>query len=158
MMAGTSSLGPQGREAVRGDRPEKAPILPPLSRVGRLRLATETLSLYVAVRWRLWRSDVKGTVDALRGVDRQWRDAGLETYWQGVRLAKATTRTLRILPTDSRCLMKSLVLLGLLSRRGIGATLIVAVKAEPAFAAHAWIEHDHRPLLPAGEYGRLVEL
>lgn len=157
-MAGTSSLGPQGREAVRGDRPETAPVLPPLSPVGRLRLAAEALSLYVTVRWRLWRSDVNATVGALRGVDRQWRDTGLETYWQGVRLAKATTRTLKVLPTDSRCLMKSLVLLGLLSRRGIGATLIVAVKAEPDFAAHAWIEHDSRPLLPPGEYDRLVEL
>ena len=156
-MIRASSLGSQGQEAVRSDRPARA-VLPPLSPVGRLRLAAEALSIYMTVRWRLWRSDLSATVHTLRGTDRQWRDAGLETYWQGVRLAKATTRTLAVLPTDSRCLMQSLVLLGFLSRRNIGAVLVVAVKSSPDFQAHAWVEHDSRPLLPKGEYGRLVEL
>jgi hypothetical protein len=54
--------------------------------------------------------------------------------------------------------MQSLVLIGLLSRRNISSMLIVAVNSSPDFEAHAWVEHNKRPLLPAGEYGRLVEL
>jgi hypothetical protein len=54
--------------------------------------------------------------------------------------------------------MQSLVLVGLLSRRGIGSVLVVAVRSDPDFRAHAWVEHNRRPLLPTGGYGRLVEL
>ena len=116
--------------------------------------------MYLAVRWRLWRSDLNATVLALRNLapDHQWTEPGCESHWQGVRLAKATTRTLALLPADSRCLMQSLVLTGLLSRRGIGSVLVIGVKSNPDFQAHAWVEHNDRPLLPSGEFGRLVEL
>ena len=152
-------LGSRKAETVGDDRPSDTSILPPLSPVGRLRLATEALSTYVEVRWRLWKSDLSATLCVLRShADRPWKESDLESHWQGVRLAKATTRTLSVLPTDSRCLMQSLVLIGLLSRRSIGSVLIVAVNSRPDFEAHAWVEHNGRPLLPAGEYGRLVEL
>jgi hypothetical protein len=116
--------------------------------------------MYMVVRWRLWRSDLNATVSALRNcaAGDQWTEPGLESHQQGARLARATTRTLALLPTDSRCLMQSLVLIGLLSRRGISSVLVVAVQSDPDFQAHAWVEHNHRPLLPSGEYGRLVEL
>jgi len=57
-------------------------------------------------------------------------------------------RLLSVLPTDSRCLIRSLVLLALLERRGAGATLVVGVRTEPQFAAHAWVECQGEALLP----------
>ena len=76
-------------------------------------------------------------------------DAG-DTRLAGVRLGRAVTRTLRLVPADSRCLMRSLVLTGLLARRGIDSSLVIGVRPEGEFGAHAWVEHDGRPLLPSG--------
>jgi hypothetical protein len=37
--------------------------------------------------------------------------------------------------------------------------LIIGVRSEPSFAAHAWVEQSGRPVLPTDEtYRRLVEL
>ena len=76
------------------------------------------------------------------------------------RLANAVTRTLRALPTDTRCLSQSLVLLWLLSRRAIPSTLVIGAQTTPEFEAHAWIEHAGRPLLSPGGFvdGRLAEI
>lgn len=81
-------------------------------------------------------------------------------YLSGLRLGRAVSRTLRLLPTDSRCLVRSLVLTGLLARRGLSSTLVIGVRPEPEFAAHAWVEHAGEPLLQTGEgrYGRLAEI
>ena len=129
---------------------------------GRLLLAGEVIAAYAEVRWRLWHSDLPNTVRALRGEApcRRWRQPSRESHRLGRRLANVTVRTLAVLPTDSRCLMRSLVLVKLLSRRRIGATLFVG--AQPANAsvlrAHAWVEHGDRALLPAGDFEPLVEL
>jgi hypothetical protein len=74
------------------------------------------------------------------------------------RLGRAVQRTLRLLPTDSRCLIRSLVLTRLLARRSIPNTLVIGVRKTGEFEAHAWIEHGGQPILPAGEYTRLTEL
>ena len=155
----TRSLDAHGQQPVKPRAEAEEPILPPLTILARGRLAAEILATYAEVRWRLRRADLAATTNALRGngTDR-WVEPGLRSYWQGIRLAKAVTRTLALLPTDTRCLMQSLVLTALLSRREIGSTLVVAVKPEPSFAAHAWVEHWDRPLLPQGEFGRLLEL
>ena len=78
---------------------------------------------------------------------------------------EAVARTLRLLPTDSRCLMRSLVLSALLARRGIDSSLVIGVRTAEAFGAHAWVEHEGRPLLPTGAsasgaapFHRLVEV
>ena len=47
-------------------------------------------------------------------------------------LGRAVTRTLALLPTDSRCSLASLVLSRLLERRGIDARLVVAVCRSPS--------------------------
>lgn len=159
-LTGAASLDPAGGPAS-NDRPHRvAQALPALTPVGRVRLAAEVLSTYGTVRWHLWRSDLRTTVRALRGRASGSRmvEPSDETHEQGSRLSRATTRTLALLPTDSRCLMQSLVLLGLLSRRSIGGVLVVAVKSGPDFKAHAWVEHNQRPLLPSGDFGRLLEL
>lgn len=75
-------------------------------------------------------------------------------------LAGAVRRLLSLLPTDARCLTQSLVLLSLLDRRGVSASLLIGVRSEPEFGAHAWIELDGEALLPpgAGEFGILTSL
>jgi hypothetical protein len=76
------------------------------------------------------------------------------------RLAYAVSLTHALLPTDSRCLIQSLVLIELLARRGIEARLVLATTDASDFAAHAWVELNGEPLLsPAGfGGGRLAEL
>lgn len=76
-----------------------------------------------------------------------------------IRLSAAVTRTLTLVPTGSRCLMRSLVLLRLLSRRGIDASLVIGVKGEP-FIAHAWVEHRGIALLDPGgsHFARLLQI
>jgi Transglutaminase-like superfamily len=77
-----------------------------------------------------------------------------------VQLGGAVIRVLGLLPTDSRCLIRSLVLLSLLHRRGVESTLVIGVGVEPQFAAHAWIECEGETLLPWGNgtYERLTEV
>jgi hypothetical protein len=83
-----------------------------------------------------------------------------DSLYDARRLGRAVARMLSYLPGDTRCLVRSLVLTRLLARRGMQATLVIGVRAEPEFAAHAWVEHDSQPVLDPGEesYGRLVEL
>jgi hypothetical protein len=66
-------------------------------------------------------------------------------------LAGAVMGLLAVLPTDSRCLVRSLVYLSLLRRRGIAGALVIGVRTEPEFAAHAWVEVEGEPLLPSGD-------
>jgi len=153
-------LNSHERRTASGNRPARSEAPSALTPAARARLVAEVLTAYIRVRWLLWRNDLSATVRALRepGPSDQSVDGDLETLRQGARLARATTRTLALLPTDSRCLMQSLVLVGLLARRGIASVLVVAVKSTPDFQAHAWVEHADRPLLPTGDYRRLVEL
>ncbi|MDQ3643827.1 MAG: lasso peptide biosynthesis B2 protein [Actinomycetota bacterium] len=122
---------------------------------------------YTRVRWWLWRHEVREVVRRLRDGPVGMQPASPESapgqaeYESALRLGRAASRTLRLLPTDGRCLMRSLVLTGLLARRGISSTLIIGVRPEPEFSAHAWVEHGGRPLLPSGgsdHYGRLAEM
>ena len=75
------------------------------------------------------------------------------------RLAQATGKVLKRLPSDSRCLFHSLTLMYMLERRGISQTLVIAVQPRP-FGAHAWLEVDGRPILPEADLGyeRLLEI
>ena len=76
------------------------------------------------------------------------------------RLAWVVSRTLRLMPGDTRCLARSLVLTRLLARRGIPAKLVIGARAAPNFLAHAWVEYDGQPVLSPGDgsFARLVEL
>lgn len=127
----------------------------PLSLPRRVLLAAEILAAYAQVRSQLRRGDLRETVEALRRTD-MIVDPEVEPR----RLAQAVTRTIRPLPFDSRCLMVSLVVTKLLARRGVPAVFIIGVSPGPGFAAHAWVECDGRPVLPAGDssFGRLLEL
>lgn len=118
-------------------------------------LATEILAAYASVRWYLWRRDFPEALERIRAVAPCDGDAAADD-----RLARAVRRTLRLLPADSRCLMQSLVLTRLLARRGRASRLVIGVNPGAAFGAHAWIERDDVPLLPANEqrFQRLAEL
>lgn len=131
-----------------------------LSRREKAALGLEILSAYSRARWLLWRTDLPSTLAALRaGAAEQTADPA-EAQRAGVRLGQAVGKALRHLPFDSRCLMRSLVLTRLLARRGIDTSLVIAVKPESQFIAHAWVEREGVPLLePAGPpFSRLVEL
>jgi hypothetical protein len=114
----------------------------------RLAVAVEVLTTYAGVRLRLRRSDVRAVLAALRRADGS-RPAAHDAVATGRRLGRAVVRTLEVLPTDTRCLMRSLVLTRMLARRGIATRLVIAVRPGGSFAAHAWVEHDGIALLPA---------
>jgi hypothetical protein len=133
-----------------------------LGPVERVRLAGEILRAYAHARWRLWRGDLPSTLSALRGDPLPDPPTITErrAVVEGVLLGDAVRRTLRLLPAESRCLMRSLVLTSLLARRGVASSLVIGVRGGDAFGAHAWVELGDRPLLPPGgeTYERLVEL
>src|SRR5262249_14484623 len=111
---------------------------------------------YCRARWVMSR-ELASVVAGFRGGEAR----GLPLSRTGRQhLAHAVERVLRPLPTDSRCLVRSLVLLALLARRGVSRTLVIGVAAEPEFAAHAWIECEGEALLPSGNglYARMVEI
>ena len=129
----------------------------PLSAAAKVGLAAEILRAYVIVRWRMRDSDIRVIVAKLRGAH---ATATHTDRQQARRLGRAVARTLSLVPTDNRCLARSLVLDTLLTRRSLRSVVVVAARAEPDFAAHAWVEHDGVPVLPPGspEYKRLIEL
>jgi hypothetical protein len=134
-------------------------MLPRRAKVARV---VEILVVYVRMRWLLFRRGLPATVAALRGSEVTATDPDEQRLLKvrGVRFANGVVRTLRLLPTDGRCLMRSLVLLAMLARRGIATRLVIGVSPAPTFTAHAWIELDGQALLETDEskYQRLVEL
>lgn len=154
----------------------------PLNARERARLIAEILASYRQARKALRQTPIESAVQTLRGHPgphdahgdgngdsdgsrvAQAAQTGVngETRLLGEahRLGRAVQRTLRLVPGDTRCLTRSLVLTQLLSRRGIPAKLVIGARATPSFLAHAWVECAGRPVLPAGDgsFGRLVEL
>jgi hypothetical protein len=137
--------------------------LAPLGRLAKARLSLEILSAYARTRWTLRAGgrDAAAAVARLRDHARRHRiaedrDTEVTAGW---RLANATIKTLEPLPSDSRCLFRSLTLLTVMERRNLSPTLIIGVRPEP-FAAHAWIELHGQALLPDGDgaYERIAEL
>jgi hypothetical protein len=124
----------------------------------RLGLVGEVVVTYVVVRRQVRRYDLPRAVASLREgggsrylavVDREPRS-----------LAAAAERVVARIPGDSRCLMRSLVVVAMLARRGVDVRLVLAARPTPEFAAHAWVERNGDPLLPTRGFGdaRLAEL
>ncbi len=134
-----------------------AAALAPLTRRDKVSLVAEILPLYMRARWEMRLPDVREMVARLRGAE---GTPAREDFPLARRLGKSVARTLSLLPTDNRCLARSLVLDAMLNRRGLQSVLIIAVRAEPEFAAHAWVEHAGLPLLAPGSsaYRRILEL
>jgi hypothetical protein len=121
----------------------------------RFRIGFEIVLTYAEVRWRMFRGDVRDVVTALRE-DAVDVHETYDAYRIGRRLRQVVRRTLDPLPWDSRCLMRSLVLLRMLARRGVVCQLVIGVRPGETFEAHAWIEHGRHPLLPTLGYERLT--
>ena len=131
---------------------------PRRSLVEKLRLGLEILRTYTGVRRRLHKQGLRPTLAWLR---RSLGDDPVASDSSALALGRAVHRTLAPIPADTRCLTQSLVLLGLLARRGIRATLVLGVESPGGkFGAHAWVEHERVPLLPPGTdvNKRLAEL
>lgn len=130
--------------------PSSADPLPPFEKAI---LVAEVLVTYLRAHWLLSRRDLPTALARLRGRDRPPRATGYA--FTGARLGHAVTRILSALPMDAKCLVRSLVLTTLLARRGIESTLVIGVRPDDEFAAHAWVESNGRAVLPREGYARL---
>jgi hypothetical protein len=128
----------------------------------KVQLAVEILGVYVRIRRLIKHSELPHILELVRVAPTVRRRLPLSEPDDGARLGRVVGRTLRRLPSDTRCLTRSLVLVALLARRGIAASLVIAVRPDNdlSLVAHAWVEMDGRPVLaPAGpDHGRLVTL
>jgi hypothetical protein len=133
-----------------------------LSHPERVRLAAEIVLAYARARRGLRRSPVGVVVATLRARPTPGRapTSAANRLEETRHLSRAVTRTLALLPGDTRCLMQALVLTGLLARRGIPAKLVIGARTTPRFFAHAWVEHAGQPVLATGGglFTTLVEL
>jgi hypothetical protein len=130
----------------------------PFTAFERVMLVAEILVTYLRVRRVVKRRDLREVVAVLRSGAPEARADSAVVRRVAYRLASAVHRTLGELPIDSRCLMRSLVLSGMLARRGVGATVVVGVRVAPDFGAHAWVEYQGCALLPPLDVDRLVEI
>jgi Transglutaminase-like superfamily len=130
-----------------------------VSAAGKLALSAEILVAYARARGLLRRHSLPAATAAMRRPSKECYRSSEDAYRIGLRLGRVVTRVLAVLPRDPRCLTRSLVLTSLLARRGIPATLVIGVRPEP-FAAHAWVDHGGRPLLPpaTAPFERLLEV
>jgi hypothetical protein len=129
----------------------------------RARLACEIVAAYLQARRELRRAPIASVLAALRAESPPLRTAPAQAGAQlgeARRLGWVVARTLKLMPGDTRCLARSLVLTRLLARRGIPSKLVIGAQAVPDFRAHAWVECDGQPVLSPGDgsLGRLVEL
>jgi hypothetical protein len=120
--------------------------------VHKLGIAAEVVNEYLRVRRRFWallERDVTSGVGAVRtsaaARPKALSDDALRT---GRELGYAVNRIVALMPGESRCLMRSVVLTALLARRGIESTIVVGVRPGSTFLAHAWVEIDGEALLP----------
>jgi hypothetical protein len=136
-------------------------VLPPVGQVrlgDRARLTAEVVLTYLPLLRFLRRNDLPGMVATARSVRRTVEVRPGAEHDTAVRLGKIVMHVLRVFPTEKRCLIRSLVLVRMLAARSIPSTLVIGVQSEGGFAAHAWVEHEGRAVLPAGGYARLTEL
>lgn len=115
---------------------------------------------YLGARRALRRAPINAAVLTLRAQFPSRSTPLAGELAEAQRLGSAVGRTLRLLPGDTRCLARSLVLTRLLARRGIPGKLVIGARTDPQFLAHAWVECRGLPVLPPGDdsFGRLVEL
>ena len=126
----------------------------------RARLVREIVAAYVQARRELRRAPIDAVVAALRSESQPPAPQTAAALDEARSLGWIVVHTLRLIPGDTRCLARSLVLTRLLARRGIPSKLVIGAQPAPDFRAHAWVECDGQPVLSPGDgsLGRLVEL
>jgi transglutaminase superfamily protein len=123
----------------------------------KLALIAEVVRHYVRARRLLARRDLPGVLASIRAAPREAPGGDLARL-DDIRLARVTMLVMRLLPGDTRCLMRSLVLLGLLACRDRPATLVIGVRTGEDFQAHSWLEIGGRAILPTEGYSPLTAL
>jgi hypothetical protein len=123
----------------------------------RVRLAAEVIRTYAQVRWLMSRNDIVHVVTVLRAGTDDRLDAAVARRL-ATRLDRPVGRTLAVLPADSRCLVRSLVVLRMMARRGARCELSIGARSGTQFEAHAWVEHDGEPVLPTLGYAPLTTI
>lgn len=125
----------------------------------RILLAGEIVGAYASARRELGRAPLDAAVARMRSRGSAAGCAREQQAQSCEHLARAVVRTLALVPGDTRCLVRSLVLTRVLARRGIAAKLVIGTRSAPEFQAHAWVEHAGRPVLaPGAGFRRLLEL
>ena len=131
--------------------------MPPLKRA---RLVGEVLATYQRARRLMRNTDLATALGELRAHEPSGGPEPADSLFVAARLGRAVTLVLARLPTDKRCLIRSLVLSSMLARRQIPASLVLGVRpdASEPFLAHAWVEHEGIPVTHDQGYNRLHEL
>ena len=143
---------------LRGPAPRHLPA-GRLSPAQRLRILAEIGAAYVPLLRLVRGNDLPAMVAGARAVDRTRKLPPPEDpHEAAARLGWMVHRSLTLVPTDGRCLIQSLVLTRMLTARSIDSRVVLGVSVEDSFQAHAWVEHDDAPVLPAGRFERLMEL
>lgn len=126
----------------------------------RARLVAEVLAAYVRAHREMRRAPIAEVVARIRCSPPSRRSVEDDPLEEARRLGWIVARLLAHLPGDTRCLVRSLVLLRLLAARDIPSRLVIGARSEPEFLAHAWVEFDGDAVLDPGDstFGRLVEL
>jgi hypothetical protein len=125
----------------------------------RARVTLEVMAAYA----RLYRQPERAGISSAIGLARRGAPLTVEdrcAVADARRLGTAVRRVCALLPGRTSCLIESLVLLRLLSRRGITARVVLAVARGAETQAHAWVEVAQQPVLPpaGAEFARLTEL
>jgi hypothetical protein len=128
-------------------------LLPP----AKLRLRAEIAWTTLRVRRLIRRNDLSAVLDRCRNAAAPSEPAPSRD--EVVRVARAVRRTLGALPGDSRGVIASLVLIAVLARRGVAASLVVGRTCN-GYGAHAWVEVGGLPALPAAKdkFAQLIAL
>jgi Transglutaminase-like superfamily len=135
-----------------------AAIAPPRRPPAKVRLAAEIVWTTLRVRRLVRRNDLPTTLDRCRAAAAG--RAPVLARDEVVRMSRAVRRTIGLLPGDSRGLVASLVLIAVLARRGVVASLVVGVRGGKEVGTHAWVEVGGFPAAPAArdKFAQLVAL
>jgi Transglutaminase-like superfamily len=134
-----------------------AALAPPRRPPAKVRLGAEIAWTTLRVRRLVHRNDLPTALDRCRAAVPP--PAPVPSLDEVVRISRAVRRTLGALPGDSRGLVASLVLIAVLARRGVAASLVVG-RPRNGLGAHAWVEVGGLPALPAAKdkFAHLVAL
>jgi hypothetical protein len=137
--------------------PDPARSLGPLAR---LLLTAEILFDYVRARRFMRSTNLEDALKRLRNHTAAESEPTAQQHFTAMRLGRAAMLIMRRLPTDRRCLVRSLAVSGMLARRGIPAQLVLGVRPDSSepFTAHAWVEHGGECVLPDEGFERLHAL
>lgn len=140
------------------------PVVIPGAHASLPQKAVLAAEIALASQWVQRRMREMSIADVVPAIGAEWRPVvghpPEDAYAVALQTARVVGRALDALSVDTRCLSQSLVLLCLLSRRGINATLVIGARSDPQFGAHAWVEHEGQAVLaPLGfADARLLEI